>query len=137
MIAVAAPYLPQPGRCSSVAEQLFRKQQVAGSIPITGSILLKLNQVDFGKSQKSITEKCPPNAHQLLTSHQLQAQNGPGLSPGPLLFDNYEEVGKMAMHHRAPVTEDGKVANSGAQGVLDGFAGLMTDGQDGHRILER
>ena len=47
-------------RCSSVAEQLFRKQQVAGSIPITGSIVLKLNQADFGKSQRSITEKCPP-----------------------------------------------------------------------------
>ena len=96
MIAVAAPYLPQPGRCSSVAEQLFRKQQVAGSIPITGSILLKLNQVDFGKSQKSITEKCPPNAHQLLASDQFQAQKGPGHKPGSSLFNSYEEVGKMA-----------------------------------------
>ena len=51
-------------------------------------------------------------------------------------LDSYAEVGKMAMHHRAPVTEEGKVANSGAQGVLDGFAGLMTDGQDGNRIVE-
>ena len=51
-------------------------------------------------------------------------------------LDSYDEVGKMAMHHRAPVTEEGKVANSGAQGVLYGFAGLMTDGQDGHRIVE-
>ena len=38
----------------------FCKQQVVGSIPITGSIFLKLNQADFGKSQRSITEKCPP-----------------------------------------------------------------------------
>ena len=79
-----------------MVEQLFRKQQVAGSIPITGSIVLKLNQADFGKSQRSITEKCPPNAHQFLTSHKFQAQKGSGLSPGPLLFDSYEEVGKMA-----------------------------------------
>jgi hypothetical protein len=57
---------------------------------------LKLNQVDFGKSQRSITEKCPPNAHQFLTSHQFQAQKGPGDKPGPLLFDRYEEVGKIA-----------------------------------------
>ena len=84
-------------RCSSVAEQLFRKQQVAGSIPITGSIVLKLNQADFGKSQRSITEKCPPNAHQFLTSHKFQAQKGPGLWPGPLLFNSYEEVGEIAV----------------------------------------
>jgi len=57
---------------------------------------MRLNQADFGKSQRSITEKCPPNAHQFLTSHKLQAQKGPGLSPGPLLFDRYEEVGNMA-----------------------------------------
>ena len=119
-----------------MAEQLFRKQQVAGSIPITGSILMKLNQVDFGKSQKSITEKCPLNAHQLLTSYQLQAQNGPGDKPGPLLFDNYEEVGRMAMHESAPVTEDGKGATPGGQGVLDAFAGLVTDGEDSHRIVD-
>ena len=86
MIAVAAPYLPQPGRCSSVAEQLFRKQQVAGSIPITGSILLKLNQADFGKSQRSITEKCPPTFN--LAS--ISGAKGPGLSPGLLLFDSPE-----------------------------------------------
>ena len=105
-----------------MAEQLFRKQQVAGSIPITGSIFMNLNQADFGKSKRSITEECPPNAHQFLTSHKFHAQKGPGLSPGPLLFDRYEEVGK--------------VANSGAQGVLYGFAGLMADGQDGHPIAE-
>ena len=51
-------------------------------------------------------------------------------------LDSCGEASKMATNHKAPVTEDGKVANSGAQGVLDGFAGLMTDGQDGHRILE-
>ena len=80
-----------------MVEQLFRKQQVAGSIPITGSIVLKLNQADLGKSQRPITEKCPPNAHQLLTSDQFQAQKGPGDKPGPLLFDRYEEVGKIAI----------------------------------------
>ena len=79
-----------------MVEQLFCKQQVVGSIPITGSIFLKLNQADFGESQRSITEKCPPNAHQFLTSHKFHAQKGPGLSPGPLLFDRYEEVGKVA-----------------------------------------
>jgi len=51
-------------------------------------------------------------------------------------LDSCGEASKMATNHRVPVTEDGKVANSGAQGVLDGFAGLMTDGQDGHRIVE-
>jgi len=38
----------------------FRKQQVAGSIPITGSIFMKLNQADFGKAKRSLTEECPP-----------------------------------------------------------------------------
>ncbi len=84
------------GRCSSVVEQLFRKQQVAGSIPITGSIFMNLNQADFGKAQRSVTEECSPNAHQFLTSHKFHAQKGPGLSPGPLLFDRYEEDGNMA-----------------------------------------
>ena len=51
-------------------------------------------------------------------------------------LDSCEEVSKMATNNRAPVTEVGKVANSGGQGVLDGFAGLMTDWQDGHRIAE-
>jgi len=58
---------------------------------------LKLNQADFGKSQRSITEKCPPNAHQFLTSHKFQAQKGPGFWPGPLLFNSYEEVGEIAI----------------------------------------
>ena len=51
-------------------------------------------------------------------------------------LDSCEEVGKMIMNNSAPVTKVGKVANSEAQGVLDGFAGLVSDGQDGHRILE-
>ena len=44
IICAATPYLPRPGRCSSVAEQLFRKQQVAGSIPITGSSFSRLTR---------------------------------------------------------------------------------------------
>ncbi len=62
--------------------------------------------------------KCPP----IFNIAYITGAKGPGLSPGPLLFDRYEEVGK--------------VANSGAQGVLYGFAGLMADGQDGHPIAE-
>jgi hypothetical protein len=65
-----------------VAEQLFRKQQVAGSIPITGSIFMNLNQADFGKSKRSITEECPPNAHQFLTSHIYQIAKAPVISRG-------------------------------------------------------
>ena len=69
-----------------------------------------------------------------------QLPDTPSLQVGHLANDGHldssEEVSKMATNHKAPVTEDGKVANSGAQGVLDGFAGLMTNGQDGHRIVE-
>lgn len=45
--------LGHPSRCSSAAEQLFRKQQATGSNPVIGSIspfgeilLHELNQVD-------------------------------------------------------------------------------------------
>ena len=60
--------------------------------------------------------KCPP----IFNLAYLSNSKGPGDKPGPLLFDRYEEVGK--------------VANSWAQGVLYGFAGLMTDWQDSDHI---
>ena len=51
-------------------------------------------------------------------------------------LDSCEEVSKMVMNNSAPVAEVGKVADSGAQGVLHGFAGLVSDEEDSHRILE-
>ena len=88
-------------RCSSVVEQLFCKQQVAGSIPLTGSIFLRLNQADFGKSHRSIIEKCPPNAPNFQPPINLRRKKAPVMSRGLCYLIDMKKSARSPSYPRA------------------------------------